>query len=343
MKNIVYYGFVYILLFINNPGMSQFNPCYDDLYLKLKARGLNAMTTREYHYFTRKDEECSEYNTFDKQYHDQLNTMQNEIIRIADRLSELDEDIELENIYGLGRLKSTDPELRSLAIIQSKDDDLRNEFNTLLEKLIVVRNELKEEMNKDNGPEDLIVNSLTVVDSSEGGFIKTVSKDGKNTVMIGNHPSGSGSVITYNEDGAPSVRIGSSSDSKGYLNIRNRTGKNAVFIGEKESGNSLIISNNSNGRPVFIAGSDKNNNGYIKTKNVNGNSTIMSGSKNNGDGYIATFNEHGKRMSLISNDKNKNGIIGIYDKNETLQLIQKGVPPNASSVKQNINNIDKKD
>jgi len=69
----------------------------------------------------------------------------------------------------------------------------------------------------------------------------------------------------------------------------------------------------------------------------------MSGSKNNGDGYIATFNEHGKRTSLISNDKNKNGIIGIYDKNETLQLIQKGVAPNVSSVRQNINNIDKKD
>ena len=45
----------------------QFNPCYDDLYLSMKAKGLNALTSREYHYFTRKDEECSDYNTFDKQ------------------------------------------------------------------------------------------------------------------------------------------------------------------------------------------------------------------------------------------------------------------------------------
>ena len=37
----------------------QFNPCYDDLYLSMKAKGLNALTSREYHYFTRKDEECS--------------------------------------------------------------------------------------------------------------------------------------------------------------------------------------------------------------------------------------------------------------------------------------------
>ena len=92
-----------------------------------------------YHYFTRKDEECSEYNTFDKKYHDQLNEMQAEIYRIAEKIGELDEDINLENIYGLGRLKATDPELRSLAIMQSKDDDIRNEFNTLLEKLIVLK------------------------------------------------------------------------------------------------------------------------------------------------------------------------------------------------------------
>ena len=62
----------------------QFNPCYDDLYLSMKAKGLNALTSREYHYFTRKDEECSEYNTFDKKYHDQLNEMQAEIYRIAE-------------------------------------------------------------------------------------------------------------------------------------------------------------------------------------------------------------------------------------------------------------------
>ena len=54
----------------NNVLQGQFNPCYDDLYLSMKAKGLNALTSREYHYFTRKDEECSEYNTFDKKYHD---------------------------------------------------------------------------------------------------------------------------------------------------------------------------------------------------------------------------------------------------------------------------------
>ena len=47
--------------------------------------------------------------------------MQAEIYRIAEKIGELDEDINLENIYGLG-LKATDPELRSLAIMQSKDD-----------------------------------------------------------------------------------------------------------------------------------------------------------------------------------------------------------------------------
>ena len=88
----------------------------------------------------------------DKKYHDQLNEMQAEIYRIAEKIGELDEDINLENIYGLGRLKATDPELRSLAIMQSKDDDIRNEFNTLLEKLIVLKKEIQDEINKDTGP-----------------------------------------------------------------------------------------------------------------------------------------------------------------------------------------------
>ena len=119
MKRILLLALIYFC-----PISAQFNPCYDDLYLSLKAKGLNVLSTREYHYFTRKDEECSEYNTFDKKYHDQLDEMQTEIYRIAEKLGELDEDINLENIYGLGRLKATDPELRSLAIIQSKDNDI---------------------------------------------------------------------------------------------------------------------------------------------------------------------------------------------------------------------------
>ena len=61
MKRILLLALIYFC-----PISAQFNPCYDDLYLSLKAKGLNALSTREYHYFTRKDEECSEYNIFDK-------------------------------------------------------------------------------------------------------------------------------------------------------------------------------------------------------------------------------------------------------------------------------------
>ena len=49
MKRILLLALIYIC-----PINAQFNPCYDDLYLSLKAKGLNALSTREYHYFTRK-------------------------------------------------------------------------------------------------------------------------------------------------------------------------------------------------------------------------------------------------------------------------------------------------
>ena len=322
MKKILFLALVYFI-----PVNAQNNPCYDDLYLSLKANGLNAMTTREYHYFTRKDEECSEYNTFDKKYYDQLNEMQSEIYRIAEKIGELDEDINLENIYGLGRLKATDPELRSLAIMQSKDDDIRNEFNTLLEKLIVLKKEIKEEKKEDVGPTDLVVNSLTVIDSSNGGYIRTISKDGKNTVMIGNHPSGSGSVITYNLEGAPSVRIGSDGKSDGYMNVKRKSGKNALFVGVGDDGNNVIVSSNSKGNPSIVAGVNDDDNGYLKTINNQNNSSIIISSKKDGSGYLSTFSNSGKRSSFISSDRNGNGMIGLYDKDQKLQYSQKGIKP----------------
>ena len=327
MKKITMYQILFFFLFSILPIYGQYNPCYDELYLDLKAGGINSMTTREYHYFTRKDEECAEYNTFDKKYYDQLNLMQEEILKIAEKLGELDEGINLENIYGLGRLKATDPELRSLAIMQSKDNDIRNEFNTVMEKLIILKKELQEEMAQDDGPADLIVNSLTVVDSADGGYIKTISKDGKNTVMIGNHPSGSGSVITYNKEGSPSVRIGSNGGAGGYLNIRKNSGKNAVFVGTDESGNNVIISNNSKGEPAFMAGGNDQDHGYLKTVNSSGENATLIGSKKDGAGYLSTFSNSGKRTSFISSDRSGTGIMGLYDKNQKLQWSQKGTKP----------------
>jgi hypothetical protein len=327
MKKIITYHILLWIIFIQSSIYGQYNPCYDELYLGLKASGINSMTTREYHYFTRKDEECAEYNTFDKKYHDQLNSMQDEILKIGEKLGELDEDINLENIYGLGRLKATDPELRSLAIMQSKDDDIRNEFNTLIEKLFILKKELQEEIQQDDGPADLIVNSLTVVDSVDGGYIKTISKDGKNTVMIGNHPSGSGSVITYNKEGSPSVRIGSGVGAGGYLSIRKNSGKNAAFVGTDENGNNVIITNNSKGDPAFMAGGNDDEHGYMKTVNSNGQNTTLVGSKKEGAGYITTFSSSGKRTSFISSDRSGTGMMGLYDKNQKLQWSQKGTKP----------------
>ena len=324
MNKIAKYQTILFISIFMFPVYGQHNPCYDDLFLDLKAKGINSMSTREYHYFTRKDEECSEYNTFDKKYHDQLNSMQEEIIKIAEKLGELDQDIDLENIYGLGRLKATDPELRSLAIMQSKDNDIRNEFNSLLEKLIVVKKELQAEMKEDDGPADLIVNSLTVVDSLNGGYIKTISKEGKNTVMIGNHPSGSGSVITYNKEGSPSVRIGSNGGDGGYMNIRKNSGKNAIYVGTDENGNNVFISNNSKGDPAFVAGDNNDGHGYLKTVSVSGKNSVLIGSKKDGSGYVTTFGSSGKRTSLISSDKSGTGIMGLYDKDQKLQWSQKG-------------------
>lgn len=306
---------------------AQYNPCYDEIYLDLKAQGITTMTTREYHYFSRKDEECAEYNTFDKQYRDQLDMMQEKLFKLAEKVDRMGEDIDLGDVYGMGRLNATDPELRSLSIIRARDDDIQREFNSVMDQLIFLRTELQNGTKEnDEGPADLVVNSLTVVDSADGGYIKTINKEGRSMVLIGRHPSGSGSVVTYNAKGSPAVKIGSNGHEGGYVETRGNTGKKGTLIGTDNVGINTVSAYNSQGETIFIAGANGNDHGYIKSLNSNGNIVTILGSKKDGSGYISTYEKSGKRTSLVSADRNGDGMLGLYDRNQKLQWSQKAIP-----------------
>jgi hypothetical protein len=66
MNIIKYINFIVFVIYALFP-MTIFsqvsNPCEDDRYLALKQKSLDQMSDREYEYFTRKDEECSEYQS----------------------------------------------------------------------------------------------------------------------------------------------------------------------------------------------------------------------------------------------------------------------------------------
>ena len=316
-----------LVLFSTTEVEAQYNPCYDEMYLDLKAQGITNMTSREYHYFSRKDEECAEYNTFDKQYRDQLDIMHENLFKLAEKVELMGKDIDLDNVYGMGRLNATDPELRSLSIIRSRDDDIQREFNTLSEKLIIMRKEIQSELEEtDQGLADLVVNSITVVDSVNGGYIKTVNKDGRNMVLIGKHPSGSGSLVTYNIKGRPAVRVGSNGQEGGYVETKGNTGKRAAFIGTEKGGSNVVSAYNPKGETVFVSGSNGNDHGYIKTLSSNGNNATMLGAKNDGSGYISTYGSSGKRTSLITADRSGDGMLNLYDRNQKLQWDKKAKP-----------------
>ena len=52
----------FIILLITNILISQeINPCEDSRYLDIKEKSLDEMSDREYQYFLKKDNECSEY------------------------------------------------------------------------------------------------------------------------------------------------------------------------------------------------------------------------------------------------------------------------------------------
>ena len=323
---------------------AQYNPCYDEIYLDLKAQGITNMTSREYHYFSRKDEECSEYNTFDKQYRDQLDIMQDNLFKLAEKVELMGKDIDLDNVYGMGRLNATDPELRSLSIIRSRDDDIQREFNTLSEKLILMRKEIQSELEeRGQGLADLVVNSITVIDSVDGGYIKTVNKEGRSMVLIGKHPSGSGSLVTYNIKGRPAVRVGSNGEVGGYVEAKGNTGKRAAFIGTEKGGSNMVSAHNPNGETVFISGSNGNDHGYIKTLSSGGNNATILGAKKDGSGYISTYGSSGKRTSLISADGSVDGVLSLYDRDQKLQWNQKAKPvPKTSQNNGNVQGNEKK-
>ena len=311
------------LVIITTNLSGQYNPCYDDLYINLKSKNINSLSSREYHYFSRKDEECSDYNRFDKRYLDQIDIMERNLFNMSEKLNQLSSDIDLSSVYGMGRMTASDPELRSLAIIQSRDDDIQREFNIVMDKLSLLRKEVKNSNNNiiNQKPADLIVNSLTVIDSLNGGFIKTVDKQGKNTVMIGELPSGNGAIITYNKKGRPAVKISADINNAGLIETKSDIGLTSNFIGS-DSNNNIIKTMNNEGNIIVTVGSNDKGNGEIKVLNLNEKNAALIGVDSKNSGLITVIGNNGNRIAEIVEDDNYSGSINIFGikKSEKLEL-----------------------
>ena len=71
---------------------------------------------------------------------------------------------------------------------------------------------------------DIVVNSITVLDNGNGGFIKTFNPDGKQTVYLGTATLGFGFIKTFNKHGVFVGYFGSNTDGDGIAVLYDRYG-----------------------------------------------------------------------------------------------------------------------
>ena len=74
---------------------------------------------------------------------------------------------------------------------------------------------------------DITVNSITVKNDGNGGFISISNSDGKERIYLGTHKSGRGWLHIYNSDGKERIYLGNGTKGYGlytFNNDRNGTG-----------------------------------------------------------------------------------------------------------------------
>ena len=71
---------------------------------------------------------------------------------------------------------------------------------------------------------DIVVNSITVLDNGNGGFIKTFNPDGKQTVYLGTATLGFGFIKTFNKHEVLTGYFGTNIDNDGMIALYDRYG-----------------------------------------------------------------------------------------------------------------------
>ena len=71
---------------------------------------------------------------------------------------------------------------------------------------------------------DIVVNSITVLDDGNGGFITTYNADGKETVYLGTAVEGFGFLKTFNKHEVLTGYFGTNIDNDGMIALYDRYG-----------------------------------------------------------------------------------------------------------------------
>ena len=90
---------------------------------------------------------------------------------------------------------------------------------------------------------DIVVNSITVKDDGNGGFIRTYNTSGVLTTYIGTGENEGGFLRTQNKDGIETSYLGTSSEHFGFLSTSNGYGKQTTYIGTNINNDGMVVLN----------------------------------------------------------------------------------------------------
>ena len=136
---------------------------------------------------------------------------------------------------------------------------------------------------------DITVNSITVLDNGEGGFISTFNKNGEITSYLGTDNGGNGQLGLHNDQGNKMVLLKTLSESGSLLTF------------------------NSNGKQTTYLGTVDNGKGILETRNSKGIKTTIIGTLKGENGYLGIYNEHGLEIVYLGSDTDKDGLIQLKD------------------------------
>jgi len=131
---------------------------------------------------------------------------------------------------------------------------------------------------------DITVNSITVLDNGEGGFIRTLNKDGEITSYLGTDTGGNGQLGLHNDHGNKMVLMRTRSESGSLLTF-NSDGEKTTYLGTVD-GKGILETRNSKGIKTTIIGTLIGENGYLGIHNKYGIEIVYLGSDTDLDGLI---------------------------------------------------------
>ena len=98
---------------------------------------------------------------------------------------------------------------------------------------------------------DITVNSITVLDNGEGGFISTFNNNGEITSYLGTDNGGNGQLGLHNDHGNKMVLMQTLSESGSLLTF-NSDGKQTTYLGTVDNGKGILETRNSKGIKTTI-------------------------------------------------------------------------------------------